>query len=57
MKRLLLFRHKDKKCKIAAHNERRFKIDAYICIKTKIKDRYDRVKKHNRHVYGRLVIA
>ena len=32
MKRLLLFRHKDKKCKNTAHNERCLLTFSYICI-------------------------
>lgn len=32
MKRLLLLRHKDKKCKITAHNERSLLKFSYICI-------------------------
>ena len=32
MNRLLLFRHKDKKCKNTAHNERSLLKFSYICI-------------------------
>lgn len=31
MKRLILFRHKDKKCKKTAHDERGLKTISYIC--------------------------
>ncbi len=32
MKRLLLLKHKDKKCKNTAHNERGLQTFSYICI-------------------------